>query len=343
MHYVTSKGILSASNGMNLYWGCTHGCIYCDSRSDCYHMNHAFEDIEVKQNALELLEDALKRKRKRCMIGTGAMTDPYIPLENDLRYVRKSLSLAEKYGFGFTLITKSTQVLRDLDILKKINEKTKCVVQMTLTTYDEQLCRKLEPNVSTTKERYEALKILHQEGIPTVVWLCPILPFINDTEENLRGILNYCVEAKVYGIINFGMGLTLREGNREYFYKQLDRLFPGLKGKYIAYYGNQYILPSPNENHLRKIFNQTCDKYHIVHDNDKVFEYLRTYEEKDKCEQLSLFDFIQMEFLIILICWTNVEIIMKQTFDDAKQNLKLDGWIAQICQHELDHWEGILI
>ena len=343
MHYVTSKGILSTSNGMNLYRGCTHGCIYCDSRSDCYHMNHAFEDIEVKQNALELLEDALKRKRKRCMIGTGAMTDPYIPLENDLRYVRKSLSLAEKYGFGFTLITKSTQVLRDLDILKKINEKTKCVVQMTLTTYDEQLCRKLEPNVSTTKERYEALKILHQEGIPTVVWLCPILPFINDTEENLRGILNYCVEAKVYGIINFGMGLTLREGNREYFYKQLDRLFPGLKGKYIAYYGNQYILPSPNENHLRKIFNQTCDKYHIVHDNDKVFEYLRTYEEKDKCEQLSLFDFIQMEFLIILICWTNVEIIMKQTFDDAKQNLKLDGWIAQICQHELDHWEGILI
>lgn len=292
MHYVTSKGILSASNGMNLYRGCTHGCIYCDSRSDCYHMNHAFEDIEVKQNALELLEDALKRKRKRCMIGTGAMTDPYIPLENDLRYVRKSLSLAEKYGFGFTLITKSTQVLRDLDILKKINEKMKCVVQMTLTTYDEQLCRKLEPNVSTTKERYEALKILHQEGIPTVVWLRPILPFINDTEENLRGILNYCVEAKVYGIINFGMGLTLREGNREYFYKQLDRLFPGLKGKYIAYYGNQYILPSPNENHLRKIFNQTCDKYHIVHDNDKVFEYLRTYEEKDKCEQLSLFDFI---------------------------------------------------
>lgn len=343
MHYVTSKGILSASNGMNLYRGCTHGCIYCDSRSDCYHMNHAFEDIEVKQNALELLEDALKRKRKRCMIGTGAMTDPYIPLENDLRYVRKSLSLAEKYGFGFTMITKSTQVLRDLDILKKINEKTKCVVQMTLTTYDEQLCRKLEPNVSTTKERYEALKILHQEGIPTVVWLCPILPFINDTEENLRGILNYCVEAKVYGIINFGMGLTLREGNREYFYKQLDRLFPGLKGKYIAYYGNQYILPSPNENHLRKIFNQTCDKYHIVHDNDKVFEYLRTYEEKDKCEQLSLFDFIQMEFLIILICWTNVEIIMKQTFDDVKQNLKLDGWIAQICQRELDHWEGILI
>ncbi len=292
MHYVTSKGILSTSNGMNLYRGCTHGCIYCDSRSNCYHIDHAFEDIEVKQNALELLEDALKRKRKRCMIGTGAMTDPYIPLENDLQYVRKSLLLAERYGFGFTLITKSTQVLRDLDILKRINEKTKCVVQMTLTTYNEQLCRELEPNVSTTKERYEALKILHQEGIPTVVWLCPILPFINDTEENLYGILNYCIEAKVYGIINFGMGMTLRDGNRGYFYKQLERLFPGLKEKYIACYGNQYILPSSNEKRLSEIFSQTCDKHHIVHDSDKIFEYLRTYEEKDKCEQLSLFDFI---------------------------------------------------
>ena len=292
MHYVTSKGILSASNGMNLYRGCTHGCIYCDSRSNCYHIDHAFEDIEVKQNALELLEDALKRKRKRCMIGTGAMTDPYIPLENYLQYARKSLLLAERYGFGFTLITKSTQVLRDLDILKRINEKTKCVVQMTLTTYNEQLCRELEPNVSTTKERYEAVKILHQEGIPTVVWLCPILPVIKDTEENLYGILNDGIEAKVYGIINFGMGMTLRDGNREYFYKQLERLFPGLKEKYIACYGNQYILPSPNEKRLLEIFSQTCDKHHIVHDSDKIFEYLRTYEEKDKCEQLSLFDFI---------------------------------------------------
>ena len=282
MHYVMAKGILSASNGMNLYRGCTHGCIYCDSRSQYYHMDHVFEDIEVKQNALELLENSLKRKRKKCMIGTGAMTDPYIPLEKELQYVRKSLMLVETYGFGFTLITKSDQVLRDLELLKRINEKTKCVVQMTLTTYDEQLCRKLEPNVSTTKERFEALKILHQEGIPTVVWLCPILPFINDTEENLHGILNDCVEAKVYGIVNFGMGLTLRDGNREYFYKQLDRLFPGMKEKYIRCYGNQYILPSPNEKRLLKIFHQACDQHHIVHDNEKIYEYLRTFEEKEK-------------------------------------------------------------
>ena len=206
--------------------------------------------------------------------------------------MRKSLLLAEKYGFGFTLITKSDRILRDLDILKRINEKTKCVVQMTMTTYDEQLCRKLEPNVSTTKERFEVLKILRREGISTIVWLCPILPFINDTEQNLHGLLNYCIEAEVYGIINFGMGMTLRDGNREYFYRQLDRLFPGLKERYINYYGNQYILSSPNENRLLEIFNRVCDKHNIVHNNEKIFEYLRTFEEKSNNAQLSLFDFM---------------------------------------------------
>ena len=224
MHYVNAKSILSAKNGMNLYRGCSHGCIYCDSRSKCYHMEHDFEDIEIKENAIELLENALKRKRKKCMLGTGSMTDPYIPLESKIGNVRKALALANQYGFGFTLITKSDRILRDLDLLKSINDKTKCVVQMTLTTYDEDLCRKIEPNVSTTRERFEALKKLNEAGIPTIVWLCPILPFINDTEENITGILEYCIEAKVYGVICFGMGLTLREGNREYFYNQLDRL-----------------------------------------------------------------------------------------------------------------------
>ena len=159
MHYVNVKGILSAKNGMNLYRGCSHGCIYCDSRSNCYHMEHAFEDIEVKENAIELLKDALTRKRKKCMIGTGSMTDPYIPLEMKLENVRKALELVYEYGFGFTVITKSNRILRDLDLLQKINEKTKCVVQMTLTTFDEDLCRKIEPNVSTT-ERYSTERVL---------------------------------------------------------------------------------------------------------------------------------------------------------------------------------------
>lgn len=291
MHFVNAKSILSAKNGMNLYRGCSHGCIYCDSRSTCYHMEHDFEDIEIKANAIELLEHALKRKRAKCMLGTGSMTDPYIPLESKIGNVRRALALADQYGFGFTLITKSDRVLRDLDLLKSINDKTKCVVQMTLTTCDENLCRKIEPNVSTTKERVEALKKLNEAGIPTVVWLCPVLPFINDTEENIRGILKYCTEAKVYGVICFGMGMTLREGNREYFYSRLDRLFPHMKEKYMRIYGTQYQISSPKNNELMKLFHQICEDNGIVHDNSKLFEYLSRFEEKNSPVQLSLFDY----------------------------------------------------
>ncbi len=289
MHYIKVKGILSAKNGMNLYRGCSHGCIYCDSRSKCYHIEHAFEDIEVKENAVELLENALKNKRKKCMIGTGSMTDPYIPLETEIGSVRKSLNLAYQYGFGFTLITKSNLVLRDIDLLEKINAKTKCVVQMTLTTYDENLCKKLEPNVSTTKERFEVLKKMRNAGIPTVVWLCPILPFINDTVENISQILDYCIEAKVHGIICFGIGLTLREGNREYFYHQLDRLFPGMKEKYIEAYGNNYVINSPNNRELMMLFHKKCEKNGILHDNTKIFNYLSSFETKHSDNQMSLF------------------------------------------------------
>lgn len=289
MHFTKVKGILSPKNGMNLYRGCTHGCIYCDSRSTCYQMNHKFEDIEVKENAIELLEDALKRKRKKCMIGMGSMTDPYIPEELKLKHTRKALEVASKYGFGITLITKSNRVLRDLDLLKEINQKTKCVVQMTLTTYDEELCKKIEPNVSTTKERFEALLTLRDAGIPTVVWLTPLLPYINDTEENLLGILNYCKEAKVYGILCFGIGVTLRDGNREYFYAQLDKKFPNLKEQYIKEYGNSYIINSKNNTKLMKIFHEFCEKNKIQHNPDKIFGYLNEFEDKTAFEQLSFF------------------------------------------------------
>ena len=151
MHTKEVKGILSATNGMNLYRGCQHGCIYCDSRSKCYQFDHDFEDIEVKSNAIVLLKETLKHKRKKCMIGTGSMCDPYMPLEQEVQLTRKSLEIIERYEFGVTLITKSDLVLRDLDLLKKINQKTKAVVQITLTTYDDELCKKLEPAVCTTK------------------------------------------------------------------------------------------------------------------------------------------------------------------------------------------------
>ena len=290
MHEVEAKGILSAQNGMNLYRGCTHGCIYCDSRSKCYQINHDFEDIEVKKNAPELLEKALRSKRKKCMIGTGSMCDPYIHLEEKLGNTRKCLEIINKYDFGLAILTKSARILRDLDLLKAINSKSKCVVQMTLTTYDENLCRILEPKVSTTKERYEVLKIMQENGIPTVVWFGPILPFINDSEENLLEILNYCIEAKVYGIICFGMGLTLREGNREYFYQKLDEHFPGLQKKYREKYGNSYGVISDNSRQLMKTFKEVCKRNQIVCDNNEIFTYLREYKDKNEVKQISLFE-----------------------------------------------------
>ena len=288
MHFVTVKGILSGKNGMNLYRGCQHGCIYCDSRSDCYQMNHPFDDIEVKENALKLLEDSLRRKRKPCMIGTGSMSDPYMPLERELLFTRRALELIDRYGFGATLITKSDLVLRDLDLLSSINRHTKCVVQMTLTTSDEVLCRTLEPGVCTTKARFEALKVLHDTGIPTVVWLSPILPFLNDTMENLNGILDYCELARVRGIICFGMGVTLRAGSREHFYQQLDRNFPGLKEKYIRSYGNSYLLESPRNKELMWHLHDRCETAGILHNNEQIFRFLSEFEEKPM-PQISLF------------------------------------------------------
>ena len=287
MHYADYKTILSPQNGMNLYRGCTHGCIYCDSRSKCYQMDHPFEDIEVKRNAVQLLEQQLRRKRKPCMIGTGAMSDPYLHLEKELCLTRQCIELIDRYGFGLTLLTKSDRILRDMDLLTSIHSKTKCVVQMTLTTYDDELCKLLEPNVSVTSARINVLKEMQKAGIPTVVWLCPILPFINDTEENLKGILNACIDTGVKGIVNFGFGVTLRDGNREYFYRQLDRHFPGMKQKYIQSFGTSYVCNSPNHHALTEMLQSECRKHGILSSPEQIFRYLRTFETRQ--EQMSLF------------------------------------------------------
>lgn len=293
MYFEKAKSILSPQNGMNLYRGCQHGCIYCDARSTCYqiHPDRPFEDIEVKENAPELLEQALRKKRKKCMIGTGAMSDPYIPLEKELGITRKCLELIDEYGYGLAIQTKSDLILRDLDLLKRIHRKTKCVVQMTLTTYDEQLCQKVEPNVCTTKRRAEVLNILRDEGIPTVCWMTPLLPFINDTEENVRGILKYCFDAKVYGILTFGMGLTLRDGDRQYFYKKLDCHFPGVKEKYIREFGDAYEIPSRNSRKLAALFYGECRKEEIVCDAKTIFSYMHAFEDKQAGTQMSLLGF----------------------------------------------------
>lgn len=286
MHYVQAKQILSPDNRMNIYRGCQHGCIYCDSRSDCYHMDHAFEDIEVKENSIALLEEALLHKRKKGIISAGAMSDPYMPLEKELCFTRRALEVIDRYGFGASVITKSCLVERDLDLFQQINQRAKCVLQMTLTTYDEDLCRILEPHVCTTHRRFETLLKFHEAGIPTVVWLSPILPFINDSAENLRGILSYCVQAHVKGIVCFNMGMTLREGNREYCYAMLDRYFPGLREKYIRTYGERYNVLSGHNSCLMRIFHETCEQYGIMHEPYQILHYVSTFDRKYEQQML---------------------------------------------------------
>lgn len=279
MHYVKAKGIFTSDYGINLYRGCTHGCIYCDSRSEIYGMNHKFEDIQVKENAIELLKKELV-KRKPSMIGTGAMTDPYIPLEKRLGFVRKTLELVYRYGFGWSCITKSDLVLRDIDLLEKINEKTKAVVQVTITTADDELCKMIEPNVCPTSRRVEVLEKLKERNIPTVVWFCPILPYINDTEENVNRIMDCCIDADVKGVLNMGMGLSLRKGNREYFYRKLDEKFPGIKDTYIEEFGDSYFIHSSDNRKLRGILRKRCDEHGIMHNQDEIFSYIHEFPEK---------------------------------------------------------------
>lgn len=287
MHDIEAKSILSPQNGMNLYRGCTHGCIYCDSRSECYGMTYTFEDIAIKRNGPQLLELALRKKKAPCMIGTGSMSDPYMPLEETERMTHTCLELIDKYGFGFSTITKSDLILRDIDLLQSINHKAKCVVQMTLTTYDDELCRILEPNVAVTSQRFKVLKELQKAKIPTIVWMTPILPFINDTEENIRGLLDYCGDAGVKGILTFGIGMTLRSGNREYFYNQLDRSFPGLKKQYMHSFGSSYGIKSPNGKVLGKLVKDFCKANDILSRTAAVFEYATQMESPET--QLRLF------------------------------------------------------
>ena len=291
MHFVDAKGILTGGGGhygMNIYRGCTHGCIYCDSRSKCYQFTHPFEDIEVKQNAPELLERALRSKRKRCMIGTGAMSDPYMHCEETLRMTRKCLEIIKKYDFGIAIQTKSDRILQDIDLLDEINRSTKCVVQMTLTTYDDELCGILEPNVCNTKRRIEVLEQFQKWGIPTMVWMTPLLPYINDTVENITPILNECARVGVKGVIVFGMGLTLREGDREYYYEALDRHFPGLKERYIREFGYAYEIPSPNTRQLWEVFHKICREHGMMDNAEECFRYMN--ELPEKYPQMSLFD-----------------------------------------------------
>ena len=287
MHYVKAKSLLTRWNGMNIYRGCTHGCIYCDSRSRCYHIEHEFEDIEVKINAPEILEEILMRKRNKIMIGTGSMSDPYQPCERKLMLTRKCLELIDRFEFGATVITKSDEVLRDIDLFESINNKAKSVLQMTLTNADDKLSRLTEPNVCPTSRRFEVLKEFQKRNIPTIVWLTPMLPFITDSEDNFDKLIEYCLDADVKGIICFNIGMTLREGSREYYYQALDKHFPGLSLQYEMRYGNAYEVVSDNSDRLMRKFHDICERYGIMHSPEECFAYTSQLDEK--YEQLSLF------------------------------------------------------
>lgn len=264
------------------------GCIYCEGRSSCKNNGYGFEDIEVKQNSSVILEAELKEKGNKVIIQTGDISDPYMPLEKDLCNTRKALEVIDKYGFGVSIVTKSDLILRDIDLLKSINNNAKAVVCMSLSTVDDKLSSILEPGAPLASRRLEALSVLKANNIPTIVKFVPVLPFIEDTEENVRAVVRMSSKYGVYGILNYAMGLTLRNSDREYFYKNLDYNFPGIKGKYINNFGSEINLISHQNNKLREIFFDECNKEGIESDISLIDKFIKTMNEKEY-QQLSLF------------------------------------------------------
>ena len=294
MEYIKAKTILQKCKdsswfgneyNMNLYRGCCHGCIYCDSRSECYQIQD-FDKVRAKENAAEILRDELRRKIRPGIIGTGSMSDPYNPFEREERLTEKSLMLIDAYGFGVTVITKSTLITRDIPLYKQIAEHSPVLCKMTVTTADDELSRLVEPRVAVSSERFDALAKMSEAGLFTGITLMPVLPFIEDSEDNIRTIVRRAHECGVRCIYP-AFGMTLRAGNREYFYQKLDENFPGMKARYIRQYGNSYECPSPNARRLWKVFTDECGKYGILYEMKAIIAaYKAGYEDG----QLSFFD-----------------------------------------------------
>lgn len=289
MEYIDVKGIISnyAENNswfgvnynMNIYKGCCHGCIYCDSRSECYGIKD-FDLVRAKKNSTNIIRRELKKKRKTGVIGTGAMSDPYNPFEEKLQLTREALKVINEYGFGISIATKSNLITRDIDILKKIQEHSPVLIKMTVTTFDDDLCKKVEPNVCVSSKRFEAIKKISDNGIYAGILLMPILPFIGDTEKNIVNIVRKAYQCKAKFIFAYGMGMTLRSNQREYYYKKLLENFPGknLVRQYINMYNNNYNCPSPNSKKLYEVFTKECEKYGIKYKmNDIIEEYRGRY------------------------------------------------------------------
>jgi len=274
---------------MNIYRGCTHGCIYCDSRSDCYR-NVDFDEVKAKENALQIIRDDLRRKVKKGIVGTGAMSDPYNPFEQELCLTRNALELMNAYGFGVSIATKGILIERDTDILRDIQTHSPAIIKMTITAADDDLAKQIEPGAEASSSRFETIRKLSNAGVFCGVLMMPILPFINDTEENIRQILH---KAKEFGakFVYPSFGMTLRQGNREYYYSKLDELFPSTKQKYERLYGERYVCTSRNVKNLWALFERLCNEYELLYEmKDIIHAYKKGYETAQAVQQLSLFD-----------------------------------------------------
>lgn len=295
MEFIKTKTILSKVKygnewygidyNMNLYRGCSHGCIYCDSRSNCYHIEN-FDIVRGKENALNILEQELSKKREKGVIGIGSMSDTYNPLEEIYEITRGALRIISKYGFGVSIDTKSDLILRDLDLLKKINERNNVIVKFTITTPSDELSKIIEPNVCLSSKRLQVIKELSDNGIFVGIMMNPVLPFITDSEDDIRELVKLAYENGAKFIHTF-MGMTLRENQRDYYFEKLNQNFVGIKEKYFKYYANKYNCVVPNYKKLYKIFTDECNKYEILYNmNDIINVYKK--EIKDN-EQISLF------------------------------------------------------
>lgn len=270
---------------MNLYRGCSHGCIYCDSRSDCYHIEN-FDIVRGKENALSILERELSKKREKGVIGIGAMSDTYNPKELEYEITRGALKLILKYGFGVSIDTKSDLILRDIDLLTEINSKNNVIIKFTITTPHDELSKIIEPNVCVSSKRLHAIKKLSDNGLFVGIMMNPVLPFITDKEEDIKELVRLAYEFGAKFIHTY-MGMTLRENQKNYYFSKLDKHFMGLKEKYIKYYRNRYNCVVPDYKRLYKVFTDECDKYGILYN---MCDIIKAYQKEIKhSEQMTLF------------------------------------------------------
>ncbi|MDL2228240.1 radical SAM protein [Bacteroidales bacterium OttesenSCG-928-K03] len=282
----TERGWFGANFNMNIYRGCCHGCIYCDSRSECYNIPD-FDTVKAKENALSIIENELKSKRKKGIIMTGAMSDPYNPFEKTEQLTRGALHLINKYNFGINILTKSNLVARDADILKSIQEHNPAVVNFTITTANDELCKKIEPNVAKTSERLKALESLAKADISCGIGLMPVLPFINDNSENISQLVKLVADAGAKWIFSYPtLAVSLRQNQRKYYYDRLDENFPGIKDKYIKTYGSSYWCASQNSDELWKELISLCKKYNLLYRHNEIEDAIRN---DNKQRQISLF------------------------------------------------------